>query len=523
MMDYVIGSGAAAMACAEALLQKGREVTVIDAGLDLEPEAQARLAALRAKPQAGWTAQDVAFLKERMTASPRGIPQKRLYGSDYPYRSIDPEGAPVQRCVHIAPSYARGGFSSVWGASILPYEHDELAGWPIPVAEMEAAYRAVMRLMPCAAAEDELAGHYPLYADAAEAPPKPLDLSRQAAAILAGLRRNGDRVRGLGVRFGQARLAIRERDCQYCGLCLYGCPHQVVYSAADTLERLIREPRLTYLPGVLARAFEERAEGVVIRGRDLSSGEEVSYQGERLFIGAGVVSSAKIVLESLGLYDREFEIQDSSYFLMPALALQSTPGAEAEALQTLSQLFLEVAREDLGGKKIHLALYTYNDIFRQLFRGLLLGGRGPLGGAVRALCDRFVMLGGFLHSDVSTAVRVRLGADHVLRLRRGEDKGERRLIRRLGWLILKNARLFCLAPVVPMISVSDPGRSYHSGAVFPMSAAPQGHQSDRYGRPFGLKRVHVVDSAVLPKVAAGPITLTAMANAHRIGAAPEYD
>lgn len=519
-MDYVIGSGAAAMACAEALLRKGREVTVLDAGLDLEPEAQARLAALRARPQAAWTEADVAFLKDRMAASARGIPLKRLYGSDYPYRPIDSESAPVQRGVHVLPSFARGGFSSVWGASLLPYAADELAAWPVPLAEMEAGYRAVMRLMACAAAQDELAEHYPLYSDS---PPEPLALSRQAAAILGGLRRHTEAVQGLGVRFGQARLAIRARDCQYCGLCLYGCPHQVIYSAADTLERLIKEPRLKYLPGVLVRAFEERAGGVVIQGRDLATGAALTWEGERLFIGAGVVGSAKIVLESLGLYDHELEIQDSSYFLMPALALQSTPRAEEEALQTLSQLFLEFERAELGGKKIHLALYTYNDIFRQLFRGLLLGGRGPLGGVVRALCDRFVMLGGFLHSDVSTAVRLRLAPDRVVHLSRGEDKGERRLIRRLGWFILKRARLFRMAPVAPMTSVSDPGRSYHSGAIFPMHAAPQGHQSDRFGRPFGLRRVHVVDASVLPRVAAGPITLTAMANAHRIGSAPEYD
>ena len=49
-----------------------------------------------------------------------------------------------------------------------------------------------------------------------------------------------------------------------------------------------------------------------------------------------------------------------------------------------------------------------------------------------------------------------------------------------------------------------------------MARHPHGWQSDLLGRPAGLRRIHVVDAACWPSVPSGPVTLTAMANAHRI-------
>ena len=60
------------------------------------------------------------------------------------------------------------------------------------------------------------------------------------------------------------------------------------------------------------------------------------------------------------------------------------------------------------------------------------------------------------------------------------------------------------------------GSSFHSGASFPMAANPDKDESDLAGRPAGLRRIHVVDATVLPNIAASTITLSVMANAHRI-------
>jgi choline dehydrogenase-like flavoprotein len=52
-----------------------------------------------------------------------------------------------------------------------------------------------------------------------------------------------------------------------------------------------------------------------------------------------------------------------------------------------------------------------------------------------------------------------------------------------------------------------------------MRRDPGARESDLLGRPMGLARVHLIDASVFPTIPATNITLTLMANAHRIAAA----
>jgi len=52
-----------------------------------------------------------------------------------------------------------------------------------------------------------------------------------------------------------------------------------------------------------------------------------------------------------------------------------------------------------------------------------------------------------------------------------------------------------------------------------MRAKPARMQTDELGLLHGFTRVHIVDSSVFPSLPATTITLSVMANAHRIGSA----
>jgi hypothetical protein len=79
-------------------------------------------------------------------------------------------------------------------------------------------------------------------------------------------------------------------------------------------------------------------------------------------------------------------------------------------------------------------------------------------------------------------------------------KSKRREFRKLG-----------IFPIRPLIKFALPGEGVHNGAWLPM-----GSSTDLLGRPAGSKRIHVVDSSIIPSVPAGAITFTVMANAARI-------
>ncbi len=103
---------------------------------------------------------------------------------------------------------------------------------------------------------------------------------------------------------------------------------------------------------------------------------------------------------------------------------------------------------------------------------------------------------------------------HVSATERPETK------RQIGAVIRK---LFTMAgdlravPLPSQLRVGAPGRGFHGGGSLPMRRHPQGLETDVFGRPAGLRRIHAVDSSIFPSISATTITLTAMANAHRIG------
>src|SRR6476469_10092035 len=83
---YVIGSGPAGVSVAYALLKKGAEVTMLDAGLELETDRSTLVDSLSRVTPAEWSNNSLSVLKGEVAAGSREMPRKLSYGSDFPYR-----------------------------------------------------------------------------------------------------------------------------------------------------------------------------------------------------------------------------------------------------------------------------------------------------------------------------------------------------------------------------------------------------------------------------------------------------
>src|SRR5580658_635224 len=361
-MNLVVGSGPAGVAAAHALLEHGQEVTLLDTGLAMDAEAASARRRARDELDAGLAAN----VPDMVRPSDGSLPMKRLFGSDFPYRNVD-GCAPLDGDdgVDLLVSYARGGLSNIWGANVLPFTRAELSSWPVPYPVMQRSYAAVMKLIRLSAARDEdLEAHLPLYTDQ----PEPRHLSRQAMGMLADLTRKRAALAREGIVFGASRIGVataarpQEPNCSRCGLCLDGCPHDLIYNSAHTLDRLRLNPRFRYVPGVYVRRYEDHPNHVLVTADVIGGSEQVNFVADRLYVGCGALSSARLIMESMNRFDEPVRMLDSCYFIQPWLRWPATPGVSTEKLQTLSQLCLRIG--DVSGTPVHTLVYTYNDFLR---------------------------------------------------------------------------------------------------------------------------------------------------------------
>ena len=120
-MDIVVGSGPSGLAVTQALLARGRNVTMIDGGAALDRAARERQTTLAAISPDHWTSEQRAAWQAPQFSPSLGI--TRRYGSDHA------QIAPAETLVSppewfaLRASHAVGGHSNIWGAAVLPNSH----------------------------------------------------------------------------------------------------------------------------------------------------------------------------------------------------------------------------------------------------------------------------------------------------------------------------------------------------------------------------------------------------------------
>jgi choline dehydrogenase-like flavoprotein len=517
----IIGSGPGAAGAALALAEDPTQrITVIDVGGVLEAELQSTRTHLASTDEQSWSVSDIQRVSHQPVATRRGVlPEKRSYGSDFPFRDngqlegIDPVGAANRSSV----SGAYGGFSNIWGAQIMPFSRGTFERWPITSAEMEPHYRIALNEMTLAGEEDDLAELFPLLARSRALPP----LSERTERVLG---RYGERralVRSHGISVGRARLAFRAEECTRCGLCMTGCPHELIYSSSQTFDRLRSNDQIAYRPSLLATRLEEFEGAPSAIVRSTSTGRLERIGADRIFVACGGIGTTRLALGSMADFDRPVYLQESVQFVLPAVSMKPTADPRLARNFTLNQFNLLYDFTGDGVDLCQVHFYDYNPAFLASLPGLLAG---PIAQpALTALLRRISVGLGYVPGWGSPRVRVVArrsseGEGHLpgLEIDRESDDRWPPMLRGLLRSMVKVAPALDLWPVVPMVTVAAAAKSYHFGGSFPHRRVRSATTTDRFGRLAAWDNIHLVDASVFPEVPATTFTLTIMANAHRI-------
>lgn len=514
----IIGSGPACVGASLALVKAGIQPTVVDLGLTLDADLQAVAQRMAATTPERWAPDDVGAISHQPVKSlVDGLPEKRAYGSDFPFRDLGQvTGIHAAVGAHRSVvSAAIGGFSNVWGAQIMPFTPATFDSWPVSYPEMAPHYRAVLGELPYTAVDDDLSTYFPMVAEAS-APP---ELAERSKRVLRGYERHREAFLRRGVVMGHARLALEAKGCVRCGLCMSGCPYGLIYSAAHTIRRLADGGLIQHIPGKLAvRLDQGRAEPeVTVVCRETGSVEVL--RASKVIVACGALGSARLVAGSLSLFDSAIYAAESAQFTIPMVSLAPTADPRQGHDFTLNQ-FNSVVRVGPGARDLsQVHFYTYNPAF---FDALPPSIQRPL--TADFLLKRLSVAIGYVPSWASPRLRLRFAYAGENRLptmdisREPARWSSNRMLRAaVGSLVWAAPRLD-LWPVLPRTMIAAGGKTYHFGSIFPHSEGGDGLTTDRLGRLPAWRDIHLVDAAVFPNVPATTFTLTIMANAHRIAA-----
>jgi ferredoxin len=518
----IIGSGAAAAGAALALSHRENiKITVIDIGLQLESDREKLIEALASSSPDKWDEQTIELISKQPVASRNSrIPEKRVFGSDYPFRNVGQLAGLTMvngaTATLISPAY--GGFSNVWGSQIMPFTSAAFEAWPVNAATMHRHYEAILNHIPFAGEEDDLAARFPLLR-----PPVPLpSMSPRSEHVINAYEKHRSRLNDRGITIGKARLAFDAGKCIRCGMCMTGCPYGLIYSTAQTFDSLRHVGRVTFNGGLLALKVIEEANRVRVITKEIATGQIRPFEADRVFVACGAIGTTRLVSNSLGLFNADLPMLESRQFVLPLLSLHATQDPRNKRDFTLNQFNMIVAP---GGGSVDLStihFYTFNPAF--------INGLPPLLRTHSAewlkvqLLRRLTVAFGYLPSWNSARLRVHIGSRceqpglpdfHISS--EAPPSGQSQMLRAVLLRLVQSARILDLYPLIPMLQLSATGKSYHWGGSFPHTTDRSAiFSSDRLGRVGSWDRIHLVDASVFPTVPAMTFGLTVMANAHRI-------
>jgi choline dehydrogenase-like flavoprotein len=520
----VVGSGISGIFAAHALATRGLSVTILDVGETLDATRQMAVDKLHDLLPEHWPSAAYDLIRENNTFNKGVLPKKVHFGSDYIYAN-DRTFAPIRVMAKGRvpyPTFAKGGFSNIWGAAVLPPAECDMADWPIPRSQMEPYFRKVAQILPLSGGEGTLSDAFPAYRDRLG----DLDAGPQGQALLEDLRRVGATLRKRMTLYGKARLAVHTDSagdalaCIGCGHCFTGCVRGSIFSTLPMLNELTRTLRVNYRSGLYVHKIEEHDGKPALHVVGTRTNEQQEMTFDAAFLAAGPINTTRLLLRSRQLYDRSVLLKESQKFVLPMLRLRGAPTAIEHPSVTLASMFIEAKVSSQPAHWLHLQIAPMNQM---IFDGARLGEALPLGKRLwRPLLRRMMAAWGGMHSDYSSHLELRLRQSNVghndvleLDLKPSEQAraAGRQAAKDLFILGLSFQTLFCYW----MLKFSNPGSGTHCGASFPMRRRPVDLlDTDSYGRPFGWSRIFAVDSSVLPSIPGTTLAFAVMANAYRI-------
>jgi ferredoxin len=297
-----------------------------------------------------------------------------------------------------------------------------------------------------------------------------------------------------------SNMAIYDDLCVFCGGCQVGCSYDAIWTSSSLFEICESHKNFIYTPNTYIIKVIEMENKVTV-----TNSEEAESKFDNVFLCAGPIGNARILLESKLVPSGAINLQDSQMITIPFINFKGVK--KHKGAYTLSGKNIDFRLLTSPHTSLHLQLYAHIDLIAE--RILLFAPR-LLRRALRLFLNIFKnhLYIGILYVDPEWSGTLTLTlAEGKTEATTCFDITQRlpRIKSGLNTLI----KAFGIIPVWPLAKIGSVGDSYHVGAAKELI-------TDEYGQLLQSPRVFVGGSFSLPIIEAGPITMTSMAQCIRM-------
>jgi choline dehydrogenase-like flavoprotein len=521
----VVGSGCTGAMAAQTLLERGYSVLMLDGGNDdqhyrnLTPESS--FTELRQTD----TQQHRYLLGEQFESLPAaqvGTGAQLTPARAHLLKDVTTLLASQSKSFAPMETLALGGLGAGWGLGSCVFSEKELEQCSLPVEAMQQAYQVVADRIGISGDTDDAQPFTFRHLQHIQ-PALPTDAVAQKITARYGMNRSQLQQRHF--HLGRPALALLSQDKHHRkgnalrDMEFYDDKELSAYRPWITIRELQRQSNFKLEQGWLVTKFEETDDGVVVHAVHIESKTAQQFRARKLVLCSGALGTARIALRS-SEQKKRVPLLCNPYYYLPCLVPSMLGQAGAKQQYSYAQLSLFHDNNAAGNDIAMASLYTYRSLM--LFRLLnetplnIQDGRA----LIQYLAPALLIAGIHLPEHLSEGQYAELlpAADSITGDRMHynykrtsqQERDSKDRVSAYKWA-LRKLGAFPLKTVAPEI-----GASIHYAGTLPFSATQEHLTLKENGLLHGTKNVYVADGSGFTFLPAKGLTLTLMANAHRV-------
>jgi choline dehydrogenase-like flavoprotein len=524
MNEYiVVGSGCTGAIAAKTLIEKGCKVTLLDVGHLSNGSLSDQNQGFIEKRETDSTQQDFFLGKqfESMAnlnqANPSHLTPQRTFISEL----IDQYLVWDAGDFHPIESLAKGGLGNAWGLGSYVYSPAELEKTGLDVTAIQHAYKWLSNVVSISGGLD-VAEQYST--GKLFQPESPIPLDYNGARLWKNLQSKTNSLSKIGFTIGRAPLAISTEKpkngtiYETSDLDFYSTGVTSAFRPINLIETLEKTGNLSYIPQQLVLRFEEKEDYIVVYTLNTKTRIHEQFQCKKLLLAAGALSTARITMRSTGI--TKLPVICNPYSFIPSVQIGLLGAANCGYQTGLAQFALYYDPDRKHENVAMGSLYSYRSLMGfRLTREFPLGFKS--GQEFLKLLMPALNITGVFHPETSSVNKyielvkdesqitgdlmrgTYLQTDEELKQIKSTEKAFKTALRKLGSQPIK-------------VKQNRPGASIHYGGTLPFDANGQGESTHPSGKLNGFNKVYIADGSGFRFLSGKGLTLTLMANAHKV-------